>query len=128
MVARTLIRPPSSRLGPATEAERQATLAASPVRGLYDTPVNRESAHELLTRRAEQTAATQAEAKAAEAREAAARRAPAPTRSRERAAPAPRRSNRQTPMEALTKSVLRQAGSTITREVLRGVLGSLRRR
>src|SRR5690606_21592023 len=42
VVARTLIRPPASRLGPATDAERQAIIAASPVRGLYDTPVNRE--------------------------------------------------------------------------------------
>ena len=127
VVARTLIRPPASRLGPATEAERQAVIAASPVRGVYDATVNRESAHELLVRRAEQTAATEAEAKAAEAREKAAR-APA-SRSSGRASPAPRRrSNRQTPMEALTKSVLRQAGSTITREILRGVLGGLRRR
>ena len=125
VVARTLIRPPASRLGPATEPERQATIAASPVRGVYDTPVNRESAHELLLRRAEQTAATEAETKAAEAREKAARR-DAPARSSGRASPAPRRrSNRQTPMEALTKSVLRQAGSTLTREILRGVLGGL---
>ena len=43
-------------------------------------------------------------------------------------APRPRASNRQTPMEALTKSVLRTAGSTLTRELLRGVLGGLRRR
>jgi DNA helicase HerA-like ATPase len=64
-----------------------------------------------------------AEAKAAEK---AARSAPAPAR--ERAAPRPRASSRQTPMEALTKSVLRTAGSTITRELLRGVLGSLKRR
>uniref|UniRef100_UPI00289B5370 helicase HerA-like domain-containing protein n=2 Tax=Brevundimonas TaxID=41275 RepID=UPI00289B5370 len=49
--------------------------------------------------------------------------------SRAPAAPRPRASsNRQTPMEALTKSVLRTAGSTITRELLRGVLGSLKRR
>ncbi|WP_312205523.1 helicase HerA-like domain-containing protein, partial [Brevundimonas sp.] len=39
-----------------------------------------------------------------------------------------RASSRQTPMEALTKSVLRTAGSTITRELLRGVLGSLKKR
>jgi hypothetical protein len=31
-------------------------------------------------------------------------------------------------MEALTKSVLRTAGATITREILRGVLGGMRRR
>lgn len=130
VVAQTKIRPPDSRLGPATEAERAATMAASPVRGVYDTAVNRESAEEVLkARRAQadrieaETATAAAEAKAAEkaARSTAASRAPA--------APRPRASsNRQTPMEALTKSVLRTAGSTITRELLRGVLGSLKKR
>ncbi|WP_313045705.1 helicase HerA-like domain-containing protein [Brevundimonas sp.] len=130
VVAQTKIRPPDSRLGPATEAERAATLAASPVRGVYDTAVNRESAEEVLkARRAQadrieaETATAAAEAKAAEK---AARSAPAPAR--ERAAPRARASSRQTPMEALTKSVLRTAGSTITRELLRGVLGSLKKR
>ena len=130
VVAQTKIRPPDSRLGPATDAERAAVMAASPVRGTYDTAVNRESAEEVLNARRAQaerieaeTAAASAQAKAAEK---AARSAPAPAR--ERAAPRPRVSSRQTPMEALTKSVLRTAGSTITRELLRGVLGSLKRR
>jgi len=130
VVAQTKIRPPDSRLGPATDAERAAVMAASPVRGTYDTAINRESAEEVLkARRAQadrieaETASAAAEAKAAEK---AARSAPAPTR--ERAAPRPRASSRQTPMEALTKSVLRTAGTTITRELLRGVLGSLKRR
>jgi DNA helicase HerA-like ATPase len=130
VVAQTKIRPPDSRLGPATEAERAATMAASPVRGVYDTAVNRESAEEVLNARRAQadrieaeTAAAAAEAKAAEK---AARSAPTP---RAPASPRPRASsNRQTPMEALTKSVLRTAGSTITRELLRGVLGSLKKR
>ena len=48
---------------------------------------------------------------------------------REARARAPaRRSNRETPLEAATKSVLRTAGSTLTREILRGVLGGMRRR
>jgi uncharacterized protein len=125
VVQRTLIRPPDSRLGPATDAERAAVMAASPVKGVYDTMVDRESAEEILAAR---HARTQAEAERAKApdeaptpREPARTRAPAEPR-------APRRSNRQTPMEALTKSVLRTAGSTITREILRGVLGGLRRR
>jgi len=129
VVAQTRIRPPDSRLGPATEAERAAVMAASPVRGLYDTMVNRESAEEVLAARQAQadrieaeTAGAAAQAKAAEK---AARAAPAP---RAPAAPRARTSSRQTPMEALTKSVLRTAGSTITRELLRGVLGSLKRR
>ncbi|OYW36313.1 MAG: ATP-binding protein, partial [Brevundimonas sp. 12-68-7] len=124
IVQRTLIRPPDSRLGPATDVERAAVMAASPVKGVYDTPVDRESAEEILAAR---HARTEAEAKETEADASPAPREPA--RGRAPAAPkAPRRSNRQTPMEALTKSVLRTAGSTLTRELLRGVLGGLRRR
>lgn len=125
VVQRTLIRPPDSRLGPATDAERATVMAASPVRGVYDTMVDRESAEEILAAR---HARAEAETEQAES----APRAPAPRETSRTPAPAepraPRRSNRQTPMEALTKSVLRTAGSTITRELLRGVLGSLRRR
>ncbi|WP_425981776.1 helicase HerA-like domain-containing protein [Brevundimonas sp. TWP1-2-1b1] len=146
IVARTKIRPPASRLGPATDAERAAVMAASPVRGLYDQVLNRESAAEILANR--HTAADQAEAQAqaqakaqADAAKAADIQAKADEkaqkeRAREqarvapRAAPAPRAraSNRQTPMEALTKSVLRTAGSTLTRELMRGILGGLKRR
>ncbi|WAC60073.1 helicase HerA-like domain-containing protein [Brevundimonas sp. SL130] len=124
VVARTWIRPPASRLGPATEAERASVIAASPARGRYEQALNRESAEEILAAR--HAAADQAEAQA-RVDEAAEK-----DRARARARPAPasraRASSRQTPMEALTKSVLRTAGSTITRELLRGVLGGLRRR
>jgi len=123
VVARTLIRPPASRLGPATDAERAQVMAQSPVRGVYDQTVDRESAHEILSARAEAQAAEEKAADKADAP------SPARTPSRSTRNPAaPRRSNRQTPMEALTKSVLRTAGTTITRELLRGVLGGLRRR
>lgn len=146
IVARTKIRPPASRLGPATDAERAAVMAASPVRGLYDQVLNRESAAEILANR--HSAADQAEgqaqaqakaqadaAKAAEIQgkadeKAEKERAREQARVAPRAAPAPRAraSNRQTPMEALTKSVLRTAGSTLTRELMRGILGGLKRR
>ena len=143
VVARTRIRPPDSRLGPATDAERAAVMAASPVRGVYDQAVNRESAEEILAARhaASDQAAAQAKAqadaaKAAEAQaklDAKAAAAQAKEQAREqarvaRAPAAPRRSTRETPIESLTKSVLRTAGSTLTRELLRGVLGGLRRR
>ncbi|OJG00379.1 ATP-binding protein, partial [Rhizobium sp. 58] len=52
MVERTLIRPPSSRLGPITEAERAALMKISPVAGLYDEDFDRESAYEILAARA----------------------------------------------------------------------------
>jgi len=124
VAARTRIRPPASRLGPATEAERAAVMAASPVRGVYDAALNRESAAEVLAARAE------AETRAAD-ETAAAKAAPVERpRTEPRAEPRPRAParSRETPMEALTKSVLRTAGATITREILRGVLGGMRRR
>jgi len=147
IVGRTAIRPPDSRLGPATDAERAQVMAASPVRGLYETVVDRESAEEILAARRGEADHAAAEAKLAEARakadaiaakdaeKAAAAREKEQARQqaqyeREAArsrAPA-RRSTRETPIEAATKSVLRTAGSTITRELLRGLLGGLKRR
>jgi uncharacterized protein len=53
---RTLVRPPASRLGPCEDAARAATIAASPVAGKYDTPIDRDSAWEMLRRRAEDAA------------------------------------------------------------------------
>ncbi|MFC7552538.1 helicase HerA-like domain-containing protein [Pseudoroseomonas wenyumeiae] len=52
MVERTRIRPPQSRMGTITEQERAATLAASPLRGRYDTAEDRDSAYEMLQQRA----------------------------------------------------------------------------
>ena len=149
VVARTAIRPPDSRLGPATEAERAQVMASSPVRGLYDVAVNRESAEEILALRRGAADQAAADAKLAEARakqdaqaakeaeKAAAARAKEQAKEqarydrqppRARTPAAPRRSTRETPIEAMTKSVLRTAGSTLTREILRGVLGGMKRR
>jgi uncharacterized protein len=57
MVERTMIRPPSGRIGPVTPAERAAIIAKSPCRGKYDTPIDSESAYEMLQKRVETTAA-----------------------------------------------------------------------
>ncbi|MCW5683312.1 MAG: DUF853 family protein [Pseudolabrys sp.] len=62
VVERTMIRPPSARLGTITEAERQAAIAASPFKGKYDTAVDSESAYEILQKRTQQTAAPPGEA------------------------------------------------------------------
>ena len=53
MVERTLIRPPSARLGPLNDAERDAIIAKSPVAGQYDQAIDPESAYEMLVGRAE---------------------------------------------------------------------------
>jgi hypothetical protein len=51
IVERTLIRPPEGRIGPITDAERRALIAASPVYGKYEQTKNAESAEEILARR-----------------------------------------------------------------------------
>src|SRR6266566_5648430 len=57
MVERVMIRPPSARIGPITPEERSAVVAASPVRGKYDTAIDAESAYEMLQKRVAGTAA-----------------------------------------------------------------------
>lgn len=57
IVQRTLIVPPGSRLGPVTDKERAIVQSISPCEGKYDTAVNRESAAEVLARKAEDAAA-----------------------------------------------------------------------
>ena len=61
VVQRTLIAPPRSRLGPVSAGERTVILGASPVAGKYDQAVNRESAQEVLARKAADAAITAAE-------------------------------------------------------------------
>ena len=58
MVERVMIRPPSARIGPITPDERKAIMAASPMKGKYDTAVDSESAYEMLQKRIAATAAT----------------------------------------------------------------------
>jgi DNA helicase HerA-like ATPase len=133
MVQRTLIRPPSSRLGPITPQERQKLIAESPVAGQYDQTVDRESAFEILQRKAleAQKAEEQAQQQAQGRDNGRSRWTlpdfggddPQPTRQ----APRPRASNRQTVAEAAIKSVVRSVGSQVGRALVRGILGSLKK-
>lgn len=58
VVERVMVRPPSARIGPITPEERTAIIANSPVKGKYDTSIDRESAYEMLQKRVNDTAAT----------------------------------------------------------------------
>jgi hypothetical protein len=114
MVERAWILPPGSRIGPATASERAATLHGSPVAGIYDQTVDRESAFEMLK----------------------ARRQAAPAQS---TGTTPRSENgnlldtllgtgggrRQGAGEAMVKSAARAIGSEVGRRIVRGVLGSI---
>jgi hypothetical protein len=62
MVQKTLVRPPSSRVGPITDAERKAVIKASPVEGVYDEAEDRESAYEILQRHTAEHAQAEADA------------------------------------------------------------------
>lgn len=116
-VQRTLIRPPESRIGPLTKAERKAKLSDSPMAGKYDAGVDRESAYELLRERADKLANSQEQKKTKSQM----------SDSTVGLKKTKRRSTRQTPGEAMLKSTLRSVGSTLGRALVRGLLGSFRR-
>ncbi|HVZ13200.1 MAG TPA: helicase HerA-like domain-containing protein [Bauldia sp.] len=58
IVQRTLIRPPGSRIGAISDDERRKIIAASPIGTIYDTPVDRQSAFEVLASQTETTIET----------------------------------------------------------------------
>ena len=122
-VERALISPPRCRMGAITAEERATVRGRSPVGGKYDTSVNRESAFEMLAKRAEQAAAPAPEA---------GQPAPAPAPGKA-AEPAPSKldeflwgtKRRQGAVEAAAKSATRTVATGLGRQLLRGILGSL---
>ncbi|MHA6261909.1 helicase HerA-like domain-containing protein [Arenibacterium sp. CAU 1754] len=128
VVERTLIRPPSSQLGPITKAERQAMLASSDMAGKYDETLDRHSAHEILAKRAEQAAKAAAEAEEkAEQLEAAEREYSAGRRySGTRVSRSSSRSSKSDSFgSALAKTVIKELKGTTGRRIVRGILGGL---
>ncbi|MFV0277911.1 MAG: helicase HerA-like domain-containing protein, partial [Parahaliea sp.] len=109
-VERVLVRPPCSRMGKATGAERQAVLANDPNQRRYAQALDPKSAHEILTERTAAALQRQSE----EALE-----------KRAEQSSGGRRSNRQSAGEAFIKSMARAAGSNLGRRLFRGMLGSL---
>lgn len=55
IVQRTLIRPPQGRIGPISDKERRSLVAGSSLYGKYEETKDRDSAHEMLGRRAKDT-------------------------------------------------------------------------
>ncbi|MEX2520820.1 MAG: helicase HerA-like domain-containing protein [Paracoccaceae bacterium] len=153
VVARTMIRPPSSRLGPASMEAKERARAASPVAGVYEAAVDRESAFEMLKAAAE-AAARGAESETLdeepdgrarrrsgsgaeyrgddeaprwreESEYRSARRYQPPKSSKSSSRSSGRSSRSDSVSEALIKQVVRTASSQITRRLVRGVLGGL---
>ena len=124
-VERAMITSPGCRIGAITADERNQIRARSPVGGKYDTAVDRESAFETLNQRAQEAPApassgTPAKGGAQQPQDAgwvgAAKDMVFGT------------SRRQGLLEAMAKSVARNAGGQLGRSILRGVLGSMSRR
>jgi DNA helicase HerA-like ATPase len=121
-VARALVRPPGSRIGAITDAERARLIAASPLRVKYQTTVDRESAYECLRDRASRPVDPAAASVPSS-------RAPGDDEAR----PRRRGSERDSVGEAMMKSaarslasaVGRQLGGSLGAKIARGVLGSL---
>ncbi len=123
MVQRTLIRPPSSRLGPLEPSERKRVIQNSPVLGLYDEPIDRESAYEILARKAEERAKQEALARKKEEQaklEAA--------REKEAAKSARTSSRRESATQRFIKNLAGTVGRQVGNALVRGILGSLRRK
>ncbi|MGI6086642.1 MAG: helicase HerA-like domain-containing protein [Kiritimatiellia bacterium] len=125
-VERALISPPRCRMGAITEAERDVVRSRSPVGAKYDRPVNRESAYEMLERRAMPSAAPA--------------QAPAQTPAPSAPTPQPAKTEsgrgkfweflwgtkrRQGMVETLAKQTARTVGGQIGRKIVRGVLGGI---
>jgi DNA helicase HerA-like ATPase len=133
MAERTLVRPPSSQLGPIDPAIRAQLMRASGLGAKYDTAIDRDSAHERLRARAERAARDAAEAEDrtdAEEREfARARRYDADDRAGETGAkrPSPSRTTGRSDSigTAFAKSFARQLGTKSGQAIVRGVLGSI---
>ena len=121
-VERTLIAPPRCRMGSITEAERAQVRAGSPVGGKYDTRIDRDSAAEMLTKKAE--------AKVAEAQA-----PPAKTREQDDAEGGGfggavkdavfGTKRRQGMIETMAKQTTRTIGTRLGNQIVRGILGSI---
>ena len=115
MVRRILLRPPQSKVGPCSDDARRMAMKADGVGAKYDAAQDRESAYEMLTEKAE----------------VATKRAESAQREAAKTKPAKAGRSREGVGEAAIKSVVRAAsssiGRTIARELLRGIMGSMRR-
>ena len=131
-VERAMICPPRCRMGAISDEERATIRSRSPVGAKYDTPINRESAYEVLAQRAAEATAAQPGARPG------ARPGPTAGRSQETppAAGAPGgkgaigallfgTGRRQGLAEAMAKSAVRTMGSQFGRQIMRGLLGGI---
>ena len=119
-VERTLIAPPRCRMGAISDAERAQVRAASPLGHRYEQAVDRESAAEMLAKKA---------AAVADANDAPPAKTAADDRERGFGQAVKDTvfgtSRRQGMVEAMAKQTARTVGNQIGRQILRGMFGGL---
>jgi DNA helicase HerA-like ATPase len=115
---RVRIAPPVSQLAPITKEERAQIMSTSIMRGIYDTPTDRESAFERLKTRTATGDPVQKGETSSTSIGAIFKDVITPSGGSGGRA-------RQGPLEAFFVSVARSAGGQVGRQVLRGILGSL---
>lgn len=134
IVERTLIRPPSSQLGPISPEVRAEVMAQSPVTGKYDEVLDRKSAYEILASRAEMAAQgaeaeelrMETEAVTPQMREFnQARRYSGKGVSRSTARRTAGRKPKDTFGSAMSEAVIKELKGTTGRRIVRGILGGL---
>ncbi len=133
IVQRTLIRPPSSQLGPITAKERAEVMSASPMSVKYDTRIDRNSASEILAARAEKAAKAAEEAESLEEKAEAeerefrqARRYDGQGTSERSTSRAPTRRRSSGGFgSSLASVVIKELKGTTGRRIVRGILGGL---
>jgi DNA helicase HerA-like ATPase len=118
---RVFVLPPGSQIGPITSAQRQALIAGSLVAGRYEKTEDRESAYEKLKTRVE----AKPGAPGAPAAAAAEGGMFDGLKDAVFGSTGPRGGHRAGLAEAAAASAVRSIGSTVGRELIRGVLGSL---
>lgn len=110
-VERAFVCPPESRIGAISDAERAAVLAGSAVKGFYEKQVDRESAYEILKKRAAESEADVAdESKGFDWGSILGGK---------------KNSRSDSIFESAAKSTARAIGSQLGRSIVRGVLGSI---
>jgi DNA helicase HerA-like ATPase len=137
IVGRTMMRPPSSRLGPILPAERAEIVKNSPVAALYDETMDRDSAYEELLRRAEAKLREEQLQLERENQDDFGDLWETRTGYRDkyrddrpktkRKTRKSRKSNRQTPTEDAVKTFARTVARQLGDQLVRGILGSLKR-
>ncbi|WP_338618453.1 helicase HerA-like domain-containing protein [Pigmentiphaga sp. CHJ604] len=124
---RAYVVAPGSRIGPATDAERQALRQSSLVAGIYEKAVDRESAYEILAARAggAGTAAGGATAPAQPGQPASEGGLADGLRDILFGSTGPRGGRREGVLESAARSAVRSMGTQLARDLTRGLLGSL---